>query len=280
MTCRIRESVGRAGRILAAAVGVEVELRSGVGLQAAQPRRGTDRSKRAIWPRRHVRQLRRAVATDAIPSLEVRNEVEFLGDDRKSPSCSDTASHRRIVKGTGDSIRGSASGGRKSWKGKSAARINAAAERAENAHYFIVAPSRIQCGFDEEVRRLVCRITGRVNKVEKTAALSRNIEEEVVAGAVGGVSGLRAFDRQPHRKFIVKTFNHAETVGALPCPAHDVLRVDLQRKGFLTVFDALLTLGHKAPHLSAGDGESVFPSNPSPQLTLAEDVAVALAVVG
>src|SRR5260370_15303532 len=42
--------------------------------------------------------------------------------------------------------------------------------------------------------------------------------------------------------------SHAEAVGALPGPAHNILRVDHERKRFLTVGDALPTLRHQAPH--------------------------------
>ena len=69
-------------------------------------------------------------------------------------------------------------------------------------------------------------------------------------------------------------------VGALPSPADDILRIDHQGKGFLAILNALLALCDQAPHLSAGNIESAIELHASPQLPLAKDIAVALAVVG
>src|SRR5262249_39842079 len=160
-----------------------------------------------------------------------------------------------------------------------AARIDAIAEAAENSDNFVVAPSGIGRQLYEEVRSAICGVTAGVHKVIQTAARAGRVDKEVERESPAADGGLRAFNADADCE-LVPVLCEAETVSALPGPADDVLRIDLEGKGFLTVLDALFAFGDQAPHLAAGKVEAVIPLNAGPQLTLAKYVAVALAVVG
>ena len=115
-----------------------------------------------------------------------------------------------------------------------------------------MAPSRIVRRLHEEVRRPIDRIPCGIECVEQTAARARCVDEEVRGETAATDGSLRSFNRGSHG-ILAEVLDHAETVGALPSPANDVLQVDLQREGFLAVGDTLLAFGHQAPHLAACD---------------------------
>ena len=68
--------------MLLAAEDVEVELRRGVHRAAAQEHVLGDRRQLAVWADRHVRQLARAVAADALADQEAALQVEQLREPR------------------------------------------------------------------------------------------------------------------------------------------------------------------------------------------------------
>src|SRR5262249_47535 len=90
---------------------------------------------------------------------------------------------------------------------------------------------------------------------------------------------LRTFDTDAQRE-LIPVLRNAESVRTLPSPADDVLRIDLQGKRFLPVFDSFLAFGHHAPHLATRKIEPALKLDGRAQLPLAEHVAVALPVVG
>src|ERR1700682_1815235 len=163
--------------------------------------------------------------------------------------------------------------------GKITARIDAIAEIAEDSDHFVVAPSRIESRLPQEVGSPIEGISGAIKGVVQTTGGTGSIEEEVGRKAATTNGGLRPFNRGTYGK-LAEILDHAEAVGALPSPAHDILRVDHERKCFLTIGDALPNLRHHAPHLASSNLETVRAGNVGPHLPLAEDIAVALAVVG
>src|SRR5207245_7059478 len=149
----------------------------------------------------------------------------------------------------------------------------------QDAENLIVSPSRIVRRLHEEVRCPIDRIAGGIERVVQTTASSGSVDEEVCREVAATDGGLRCLDSETEGK-LAEVLHDAEPVGALPSPADDVLRIDLEREGFLAVGDALLAFGHEAPHLAAGDRETVCPGHVRPQLPLTEHIAVALAAAG
>src|SRR5262249_48058 len=123
--------------------------------------------------------------------------------------------------------------------GQSAARIDASAERADDADDFVVAPSGIQSGLDHDVWRFVRGISCGVDEVVEPAAGTRDVEEEVVGRAAAAEGCLRSFHGEANGE-LIPVLNNTEAVRALPRPADDVLWVDHERELFLAVRDAFL----------------------------------------
>src|SRR5262249_1895087 len=153
------------------------------------------------------------------------------------------------------------------------------AEAAHDSHNFVVAPSWIGRRLDEEVRRTVQAVPAGVDEVVQTASRSGRVNKEIVREASAADGRLRTFDAYAQRE-LIPVLRNAESVRTLPCPADDVLRVDLQRERFLPVLNSLLAFGDQAPHLAAREVETVVKLHACPQLPLPEHVAVALPVVG
>ena len=147
----MHNSISRASSVFAAAVGVEIDLGSGMEFQRAQPCGTANRGQRAIWPGRHVRQLCRAVTADAIAALEVRDQVSFLSHDWKAGCETHAAADPGVVECTSDRRGTSASGSWKGGKRKGAARVDAIAEIAEDSDHFVVAPTRVKSRFDQKI---------------------------------------------------------------------------------------------------------------------------------
>src|SRR6266849_225963 len=275
----VRKGVGRARGVFATSVSVDVELGVGVNFKGTQPRGAANWSEGAVRPRRYISQLSRAVAPDAVSSLEVSSEVNFFGHDGKASREAHTTADPGIIEGTRNGSRASASGGRKGRKGKITAGINTIAEIAEDSHYFVVAPSRIEGRLHQQVGSSIEGVSGAIKGVVQTTACTGSVDEEVRREIAPADGGLRSLDPEAESK-LPEVLHDAEAVGALPGPADDVLRVNLEGEGFLTVGDALLAFGHQAPHLTGRDRETVFPGHVGPYLPLAKHIAVALAVVG
>src|SRR5579885_3218859 len=79
---------------------------------------------------------------------------------------------------------------------------------------------------------------------------------------------------------MIETFHEAH--GILPGPGETdgILRVNGKRDGFASIINAVLVLGCEAPHLTAGDGKSIAEGSLAKELTLPQNVAVALAAAG
>src|SRR4029077_17526268 len=161
---------------------------------------------------------------NAIAALEVTDEVNLLGHNGKSRSSANSAAHPGVIKCSRDRGEAASAACGKICRDErlSAARINAIAELTENADDFVVTPFWIQCCFDEEVRRLVCRVAGCIHEVVEAAAHTRRVEEEVVVRAAATKGCLRSLYRGSHGKFVAEALGHAEAVRALPGPADDI----------------------------------------------------------
>src|SRR5260370_19355669 len=126
----------------------------------------------------------RTVANGALAALEVSDEVHFLRYQREAGGGTYAAADPGVIESTRSGGKTAVATGGKVCGDERlrAAGINAVAERAKNAHQFVVAPSRIQRGLYQEVGRLVCGITRGINKVKKAATPTGRGDEEVVVG--------------------------------------------------------------------------------------------------
>ena len=88
------------------------------------------------------------------------------------------------------------------------------------------------------------------------------------------------FDRNRESELAAEVLHDAEAVLARPSEADGILRIDRQRNPFLAVVDALLIFGGQRPHLAAGEAPAAVELGLRPNLALAQNIAVALAVVG
>src|SRR5262249_55321304 len=147
-----------------------------------EPSGGANRSQRSEGARGYVGQLRRAVAADAVAALEVGHDLRLLGHDGKPGRKAYAPAHPRVVERTGERGRASVASRRKVGNDDRlrAAGIHAVAERADDSDHFVVAPSRIVSGLEQEVGRPVGGISAGVHKVVETSASARNVDEEVV----------------------------------------------------------------------------------------------------
>ena len=93
------------------------------------------------------------VATDSVAALGVQREIQFFGEEGETSSRASPASHSRIVDCAGNGIGGSATGWKSDTEGT--ARIKAVPETAQDAYYFIMAPTRIRSNLKEEVGRSI-----------------------------------------------------------------------------------------------------------------------------
>src|SRR5262249_54118436 len=150
--------------------------------QLSQIRRSANRSQRSVGTCRHVRQLRRAVAADTVAALEVTHDFDLLLGKRQTSGSAKAATNGRVVEGPKG--RGQAAGATcrqvRHDQGLRAARINAVAERANDANDFVVAPPWIERSLHHDVWRFVGRVPGGVCEVVQTTTRPRNVEEEVV----------------------------------------------------------------------------------------------------
>src|SRR5262249_44212946 len=155
----------------------------GVELEAAEPLHASDERERAVRTRGHIGQLGRTIAADAAAAGELCAQVKLLAD-RQNGAGAAAASGAGVVEGArcgGRGGRGSCAGylraagrvphngrgfsgngvnrGARGW-GVHRARIDAVSEFAQDTEYFIVAPSGIEGGLDDEVGSLVGGISG------------------------------------------------------------------------------------------------------------------------
>ncbi len=85
---------------------------------------------------------------------------------------------------------------------------------------------------------------------------------------------------KPNQTLLLIVLGHAEAVLPRPAEAHGVLRIDRHGQRFGAIVFADLGFRHQAPHLAAGEGPAALQRGLTPNLALAQDVAVALVVVG
>ena len=93
------------------------------------------------------------VATDSVAALGVQREFQFFGKEGKTSGRASAPAHSRIVEGPGNGSVGSATGWKSDTEGT--ARIKAVPETAQDAYYFIMAPTRIRSNLKEEVGRSI-----------------------------------------------------------------------------------------------------------------------------
>src|SRR5271165_2878579 len=190
-----RVSVARAPSVLSAIVGIDVELGSGVPFEPGEAMEGANQGQGAVRTSGDVRELRRAIAPDAVAADNLKADVYLLVEQRPETADASTASSAAIVEGSKAANHSGSRGGAKETavlrKGRrsgnriagigayDAARINSVAERADYAKHLIVAKTRVRGCLKQKIRCLVHGVAVRVKGVEETAALSRSVEEEV-----------------------------------------------------------------------------------------------------
>src|SRR5579864_4738253 len=276
-----------------------------MSLEAEHAVRSADQSLRAIGTDGQIRQLRRTVTPDAITGDRFPANVEFLVEQRHHKADTAAAAGAGVVQGanrTGREQSGKRarnadrSGGRLGVVGlraDNAAGEDTIAEGAQDAEHFVVSPARIESGLDDEVRRFVDRVSRGIDEVFQAATRARCVNESIAnrgddAGVVGTYrgepssadGGLWAFDRCGKREFSAEVLHDAERVLTRPGEADDVLRVDHHGKSFAKVLDAFAIFRRQSPHLAAGKAPAVVEEGLAPDLALAEDITIALAIVG
>ncbi len=166
--------------------------------------RGANQSERSIGTRRGIGKLRRAVASNAITRDALDAQVQVLVEDRECGAEAEAAAGARVVRRSesayGCGRRAAHRAGYLSRSGvwqpgrvgvidvaaDHAARINPVAEQADNTERFVMTEARIGGGLEDKVRRLVDGVAGGVKRVEKTAALTGCVQEEVAGGRRSG----------------------------------------------------------------------------------------------
>ena len=131
---------------------------------------------------------------------------------------------------------------------------------------------------EDEVRRRVKRIVG--GRIIQSTANAGTAQSEVQGIAASREGCLRILQRCSQPDVIVEVLGHAEPVLPRPAETNVVLGIDGHGQDFGAVVDALLSLGNQAPHLTPGETPSIAQGSLTPNLPLAEAVAVALVVVG
>ena len=142
---------------------------------------------------------------------------------------------------------------------------------------------------EHDVRGLVDRVAGSVEGVIQSAASPGRIHEEVLRSArcrrkrrePSPADGcLRSFYGNAHRILATEILDSAESVRPRVSEAHRVVDVDRHRQNLQAIGDALPGFRSQRPHLPAGKLPAVIKCRLSPQLALAEHVAIGLPVVG
>src|SRR6267143_4730412 len=196
-----------------------------------QPCTRSNKGERTIRPRRYIGQLARTVAGDAIAALDMGDEIHFLGHNRQSrreaPATADSGIVERAEGGSSAATAACRKIG--NTHGKITARIDAIPEIAEDSDHFVVPPSRIESRFHQEVGSPIEGVSGAIKGVVQTTGGTGSVDEEVCREAATTNGGLWPFNRGTYGK-LAEILDHAEAVGALPGPAHDILGVDQDRK--------------------------------------------------
>src|SRR6516225_10841651 len=234
-----------------------------------------DQSQGAIGAGGHVRDLRVGVASDAVAEDAVGTNLDFLSRvERQTNIDAAAAAGARVIEGaSGGSNSTTACGQRVASAHK--ARINVSAVVANDAEHLVVAAAGFEGGFDDKVRRRVCRVACAVNCIEQPTARSRGTNKERGRSAVGSQCELGILDGEADPGFVVEVLGDTEAVLPRPSKPHVICRVDRQRSGFGTVVQALPGFRDQAPHLAAGDGPAVRKGRLAPNLALAQAIGVA-----
>src|SRR6266404_2611908 len=177
----------------------------------------------------------------------------------------------------------------RSWR-NDRAWIDTIAEGADDSEQFVVTPSWICRCLKHDVRGLVDRVASSVERVIQTSPGPGRIHEEVLRSRTrcrrkrrepSPADGcLRPFHGNADRVFATEILDNAEAVPPRVSEAHRVVHVDRHRQNLLAVLDALPGLRSQRPHLPACKLPAVIKCRLSPQLALAEHVAIGLPVVG
>ena len=154
-----------------------------------------------------------------------------------------------------------------------------------------MAKAGIERHFENDIGRLVGRVSRGVKRIKQSAAGAGGVDEEVLRRISGrgregreppsAECGLRRFHGKRHGNFVLgKTLYRAETILPRPSPADHVLRVLYQRRNFTAVHNSLLVFCHQAPHLAGRQAQAIVKRHLRERLALAEHITVALPVVG
>src|SRR5215469_4101631 len=254
----------------------------------AKPSAAPDQSQSAIGAGGHIRDLRVAIASDAVPEHAVRTNLDFLSRiKRKTIVDATAAAGARVIEGAGGGSNSTTAcrqwvvdvdvGGR--HVGEHKAWIDVSAVIGNDSEHLVVAAAGFESGLNDKVRRGVRRVAGAVGGIEQPTTRSRGANKERGRSAVGGQGGLGILDGEADPGFVVEVLGDAEAVLPRPSKPDVICRVDRHRRGLGTVVQALLGFRGQAPHLAAGDGPAARKSRLTPDLALAHAVAVALTTV-
>src|SRR5215472_15299451 len=179
----------------------------------AKPSAAADERQRAIGPGGYIRNLRGAVASDAVAENAVGTNLEFLSRvERKTNVDAATAAGARVIEGASGGSNSTTAcrqwvvvadaGGR--HVGEHKAGIDVSAVIADDAEYLVVAAAGFESGLDDKVRRRVCRVAGAVSGIEQPTTGGRGADKEGSRGAVGGQCELRILDGEADPGFVVE----------------------------------------------------------------------------